>query len=136
GWAIGGGVAWGLCHVAAPPPGLALVALAPLLLLCGARRAGWLGWLHGAVSWAVAMPWIGPTVSVFGQLPGWLGALAVVALALWLGIWDGLFTRLGAHLWRRGDALSLAALPALYVTLEFLRGKVATGFPWNLAAYA
>jgi apolipoprotein N-acyltransferase len=135
-WAIGGGLAWGLCHAASPPPGLALVALVPLFLLLGCRRAGRLGWLHGAVTWLVAVPWIVPTVTTFGHLPGWLGGLALLALAAFLGLYDFAFAALGARLWRRGDALSLAALPGLWVALEFARGKLLTGFPWNLAAHA
>ena len=60
----------------------------------------------------------------------------LVLLALFLGLYTALFAALGARLWRRGDLLSLAALPALWVGLEVARGWLLTGFPWNLAAYA
>lgn len=43
---------------------------------------------------------------------------------------------MGSHLWRRGSLLPLLALPALWVLLEVLRGRLFSGFPWNLAAYA
>lgn len=135
--AVVGGLAWGLCHSARPLPGLAVVALVPLFLLLGAeRRAGWLGWLHGVVSWTLQVAWIVPTVTTYGHLPGWLGGLALLALAAYLGLYDAVFAALGARLWRRGGPLGLAALPALWVLLELARGALLTGFPWNLAAYA
>jgi apolipoprotein N-acyltransferase len=135
--AVVGGLAWGLCHSSRPLPGLAFVALVPLALLLGApRRAGLFGWLHGIVSWSVQVAWIVPTVTTYGHLPGWLGGLALLALAAYLGLYDAVFAALGARLWRRARPLDLAALPALWVLLELLRGYLVTGFPWNLAAYA
>lgn len=135
--AVVGGLAWGLCHSSRPVPGLAFGALVPLFLLLGApRRAGAFGWLHGAVSWAVQVAWIVPTVTTYGHLPGWLGGLALAALAAYLGLYDAVFAALGSRLWKRGGALDLAALPALWVLLELVRGHALTGFPWNLAAYA
>jgi len=134
--AIAGGAAWGACHAVATKPALAFVALSPLVVLLGRRRAGRLGWLHGTVAWCVAIPWIVPTLTDFGLISGWLAGLALLLLAGFLGLYDAAFAALGARLWRRGDALSLAALPALWVALEALRGRLLTGFPWNLAAYA
>jgi apolipoprotein N-acyltransferase len=69
-------------------------------------------------------------------LPGWVGGLALLLLAAILGAYDAAFAALGARLWRRGGALSIAALPALWVALEALRATLLSGFPWNLAAYA
>ncbi|MCB1009107.1 MAG: apolipoprotein N-acyltransferase [Acidobacteria bacterium] len=134
--AVGGGVAWGLSHAAHPLPGLAWVALVPLFLLLGAPRPGRWGLLFGIVSWCVAIPWIVPTITVYGGLDGWLAGLALLLLATCLGAYVALFAALGGRLFRAGDALSLAALPALWVALEWLRAHLISGFPWNLAAYA
>ena len=97
--AVVGGLAWGLCHSSRPLPGLAFVALVPLALLLGApRRAGRWGWLHGIVSWSVQVAWIVPTVTTYGHLPGWLGGLALLALAAYLGLYDAAFAaRLAAE---------------------------------------
>ena len=130
-------MAWGLCHARQPVPALAFVALVPLLVVAGGERPGRLGWLHGIVSWCVAIPWIVPTVTTYGMLPGWLGGLALVALAALYGAYHGLFALAGARLWRRGDPLSLAGLAGLWVALEAARAVTPLdGFPWNLAAYA
>jgi apolipoprotein N-acyltransferase len=134
--AVAGGAAWGACHGIAAKPLLAFVALAPLVALLGRRRAARLGWLHGTVAWCIAIPWIVPTLTDFGGVDGWLAGLALLALAAFLGLYDLAFAALGARLWRRGDPLSLAALPALWVGLEAARGRLFSGFPWNLAAYA
>jgi len=138
GWllAAAGGVAWGLCFGARPLPWLAVVAPAALFPLLGRRRPFLLGWLHGAVSWCVAIPWIVPTLTIYGQLDGWLAGVSLLLLAAYLGLFTALFAALGARLWRAADPLTLAALPALWVALELVRGWALSGFPWNLAAYA
>jgi len=130
-----GGVAWGLCHGAVTLPWLATLALVPLLIGLSARRPFLLGWLFGTVAWIVAIPWIVPTLTTYGRVAGWLAALGLVALAAFLALYDAAFAALGARLWRDGRPLSLAALPALWVSLEVLRGRLFSGFPWNLAAY-
>jgi len=84
----------------------------------------------------VAIPWIVPTLTTHGQIEGWLAGLALLLLASYLGAYVALFALLGARLWRAGDALSLAALPALWVALEWLRAHLITGFPWSPAAHA
>lgn len=137
-WALAfaGGAAWGLCHAVRPLPGLAWVALAPLFLLLLGPRPARFGFLFGVVSWCVAIPWIVPTITTYGGIDGWLAALLLLLLASYLGAYVSVFAWLGARLWRAGDLLSLAALPALWVALEWLRAHLISGFPWNLAAYA
>ncbi len=134
--ALAGGTGWGLCHGIEARPLLAAVALVPLVLILGSRRPFLFGWLHGTIAWCVAIPWIVPTITTYGQLDGWLAALALVLLAAILGFYDGLFGLVGARLWRRSDFASLTALPALWVALEWVRAWLLSGFPWNLAAYA
>ncbi len=113
-----------------------MIAPAALFLLLGRSRPFRLGLAHGLVAWMLSLEWIVHTVTTYGQLAGWLGGLALLLLALFLGLYTGLFTWLGSRLWRRGDLPSLAALPALWVALEWLRSHLVTGFPWNLAAHA
>jgi apolipoprotein N-acyltransferase len=122
------GAGWGLAHGVGAKPWLAAVALAPLLIALDGRRPWLRGWLFGIVAWCVAIPWIVPTITTYGLVSG--------LLAVILGAYDALFALAGARLWRRADALSLAALPALWVALEVARGRLLSGFPWNLAAYA
>ncbi len=134
--AAAGGAVWGLCFgrealVLAP-----WAALAPLFVLLGHRRAGLLGWVHGTVFWAVSIPWIAPTLEVYGGLPRAAAVALTGALCAFLGLYTLAFAFLGRPLWRRGGAVALVALPALWVALEWLRTYFLSGFPWNLAGYS
>ena len=134
--AVLGGAVWGLCFGRETLPLASWAALAPLVLLLGHRRAPLLGWLHGTVFWAVSISWIAPTLETYGGLPRPLAIVLTAALCLFLGLYHLAFAWLGRPLWRRGGALPLVALPALWVTLEWLRTYAVSGFPWNLAGYA
>ncbi len=134
--AVLGGVAWGLCfgreaYVWAP-----WLALTPLLLLLGDRRAGRLGMLHGFAYWLTSVSWVAATLETFGRLQPWLAFLLLLGMALYLGAYTCAFAWLGRRLWLRGGAAALVGLPALWVALEWLRTYVWSGFPWNLAGYA
>lgn len=134
--AVLGGVAWALCFGREPLLLAPWLALVPLLLLLGDRRAPWLGLLHGVAYWLVAVAWIAPMMRTFGGLPGWLSVVVLVGLALLLGANTWLFAWLGRRLWMRGGAVALLGLPALWVAIEWLQTYLWSGFPWNLAGYA
>lgn len=108
----------------------------PLLLALRGERAFLVGWLHGFVAWAVSVSWIVETLTIYGQLEGWLAGLALLLLAAYLGLYHALFAWLGARLWRSRLRYAWLGLPALWVLLELARGWLVTGFPWNLAAHA
>ncbi|MGB5176569.1 MAG: hypothetical protein WBQ30_17670, partial [Thermoanaerobaculia bacterium] len=59
--ALAGGAIWALCFARQPLNVLSWMALVPLLLLLGHRRAWLLGFLHGLAFWLVSIPWIAPT---------------------------------------------------------------------------
>ncbi len=133
--AVGGGVLWALCfgrnaHLLLPG-----IALWPLLWLLDQPRAWRWALLHGLVSWCVAIPWIVPTLITFGAVPAWLAACLLGLLSLYLGAFHALFAQLGRRLWHH-PWLALFGLPGLWVALEWLRGWLFGGFPWNLAGYA
>lgn len=134
--ALGAGAVWGLCFGRTSWLIAPWLALIPLVLLLGQRRAWFLGWLHGLAFWLVSIPWIIPTLETHGQLPGWLAGLGLLALASYLALFAALFTALAVVPWRVGGGLALLGVPAIWVVTEWLRGHLFSGFPWNLAAYA
>ncbi len=137
---VGGGLWWAFCFDARPGSVLPIAVTVPLFAIAaapvGPLRRLWLGWLHGAVAWLVAVPWIATTVTVYGGLPATASALLLGVFALALGLGHGLFCWLAGRLLDRGGALPLVLVPAVWTALEWIRGVGSLGFPWNLLAYA
>ena len=140
GLAICGGVWWAFCFDERPGFLIPLAAAAPLWLIAGAPlgpwRRLWLGWLHGTVAWLIAVPWLSTMLTVYGGLPSVGSACLLAVLALYLGAYHGLFCWLAGAALARRDVLSLVVAPAIWVSLELVRGAGPSGFPWNLLAYA
>ena len=114
----------------------ALAVVAGLAADAGAARAAGLGWVFG-VGWLVSgLWWLYISMHDYGGMPGWLAALAVVALAALLALyyaaalWLFARCRLGAPL---ADALLFAAC---WLLAELARGVFFTGFPWIASGYA
>jgi len=134
--ALATGAVWGFCFARVPLLIVPWLALAPLILLLRARHAGWLGFLFGCASWSVSIPWIVPTLETYGSIAPWLAWPLFALLVAYLGSYTGVFAWLGAKVLRLPTPLAFVALPALWTALEWSRGHLVTGFPWNLAAYA
>ncbi len=151
--AIGGGVLWSSCFGEHPALWLPWVALVPLFLLVGRRYAALWGVVYGVVLWLCSMYWIADTLGSYGGLSPALAVVAQGLLALYLSFDQIIFLVLGGFFWRRagrvsagtGSAstvflraipMSVWAIPALWVAIEWARGVGFGRFPWNLAAYA
>jgi len=138
--AAAGGALWAWPFGIEPQVVAPWLALVPLFLLLGVgrpRTTFGLGWVHGTVFWLVSIPWIAPTLETFGSVAPWLAWLLLFTLALYLGLYTAFFAAGGALLWRRLSwPAALLSLPALWVALEWVRGWMFSGFPWNLAGYA
>lgn len=137
---VAGGIAWGLGFGRQPLPGLAAVALVPLLVAAvrfRGRKLPWLlGWIYGTVGWITGIPWIVYVLETYGGLPRGLSVLLLVALAAFLALYTACFAGLAAR-WLAGPwGLALVALPALWVGFEWVQSWAFGGFPWNLAGYA
>jgi apolipoprotein N-acyltransferase len=128
---------------------LALIPLIIVLRLSRPKQAFWWGWLCGFLFWLVSLAWLLQLRNTWGMLSmvvlGWIG------LSAYCAIYVGLFGLLLASIlpdkrrnanpegsvekqelppvWRR--LLPVAAAPIIWVGLEYLRGIVGTGFPWN-----
>jgi apolipoprotein N-acyltransferase len=125
-------------------------ALVPLILL--ARFTGSLrqsfrwGWLAGAFFWLLNLAWL-LRLGVTGG--SWLAAGAAwIGLSFYCALYTGVFSMLTSHLFNAWGTLEAAeektamggtkaqlsiliALPLLWAGLEYLRGTLFTGFPWN-----
>ena len=116
---------------------LAWIALAPLLWsIAGvpARRAFWLAWLAGWSFYLSTLYWVVHPISTYTPIPF---PLAVVILALMCAVLAtaiGVFGAGVAFTSRRGMS-PLWFAPCWWVTLEWLRSRLALGFPWDLLGY-
>jgi apolipoprotein N-acyltransferase len=124
-------------------PACAWIALVPLFLaLSGwtgrpgplpgtpALRGAFLGLVASVVFFCGTLYWTGPVLVTFGGLPGPLGVVSVLLLSLYLGLYNAVGTSaLGVILGRHG-ASGLWLAPAAWVSGEYLRGTLLSGFPW------
>jgi apolipoprotein N-acyltransferase len=135
--AILGGVAWALCFGSRGLWVVPWLALTPLVLLLGVRRATALVYLHGTAFWIAALYWIVPTIITYGKVPWPLAALGLLLLAGFLSFLFWLpFGWFGRRLWQAGGWRLYLGVPALWTALEWMREHILSGFPWNLAAHA
>jgi apolipoprotein N-acyltransferase len=82
------------------------------------------------------VPWVVRVMAHYGGLPYSLGVLIYVAMALYLGLFGGLFAFAVRRL-RLGLAFTPWLLvPAAWAAVEFGRTYLLTGYPWNLLASA
>ena len=105
----------------------------PLLVaLRGAspRRGFTLGLIAGFIHYAGTVYWTGATVSTFGGLPVIVAVLVAGLLALYMAAYIATFGAITAMLVRRFRVSGLWLAPAVWVSMEYLRGILIGGFPW------
>lgn len=115
----------------------ALIAFAVLAIML--RVVSWpgafrIGYLFGLGQFIPGLFWITESFQVEADRFGWLALPAVFGLAALLAVFPAFACALAARMARAGLPLSLS-LATGWTCLEWLRGHVLTGFPWNLAAY-
>lgn len=127
---------------------LPLAYLAPALLFylwldATPRQALLSGYLFGLGLFGVGVSWVYVAIHEFGyasvMLASFLTALFVAFLALYYGLLGYLAVRirnaLAGHRHQRLLSL-LLVFPALWITLEWIRGWFLTGFPWLNMGYS
>ncbi len=117
---------------------LAWVAPVPLFLKTSSlskTRCFLLWWLWGGLFFLSGLYWLPGTMEVYAPVAWWQAWGALVALALYLGLFLGLWGWSSVLLKDMGIPSFLALAPSL-AFLEFLRGHLFTGFPWLLAAHS
>jgi apolipoprotein N-acyltransferase len=123
---------------------LQLLSLAGLVVLAYSARAALTGWVFGLGWFCSSLWWLYISMHVYGFMPAWMAALAVLALSTFLA----LFPALAVGVWVRLSALkqslmpplvqpivSAAAFASLWMLSEWLRSTLFTGFPWNATGY-
>ena len=128
-----------LAALAHPPFGFlpGLLGYGLLMLVVGAdgprplRSAFFRGWLAGVAYFGVGTWWIAEAFLVDIVHHGWMAPIAVSGMAGGIALFWGAAALLYRWLNPRGLIRPLVFAGAL-TALEWLRGHVLTGFPWNL----
>jgi len=93
------------------------------------------GWWFGFGYFLAGLYWIGHAFLVDAKTFGWLLPFAVVALPAAMAVYTALGLALARLIWTSGATRVLALAVALTV-VEWLRGHLFSGFPWNAYGYA
>jgi len=120
-----------------PIPVLALAVLFALWQRAGTpRNAAWLGFAFGLGLFGAGISWIYVALHDYGDMPMLLALPATVLFVAFLA----LFTALAGYAQARFPAAhglrTMLVMPAAWVSVEWLRGMIFTGFPWLTLGYA
>ena len=120
-----------------PIPVLALAVLFGLWQRVGTpRNAAWLGFAFGLGLFGAGISWIYVALHDYGDMPM---LLALPATALFVAFL-ALFTALAGYAQARFPVAhglrTILVMPAAWVSVEWLRGMIFTGFPWLTLGYA
>jgi apolipoprotein N-acyltransferase len=99
------------------------------------RTAFATGWSFGFGWFVAGLWWLGMAFLVEPDQFAWLLPLGVLGLPAVLAIFYGLAFALASALWSRGPA-RIAAFAFSLALIEWIRGQIFTGFPWNMPGMA
>ncbi|MDD5722453.1 MAG: apolipoprotein N-acyltransferase [Syntrophales bacterium] len=114
------------------------IALVPILYairnkdLPGAFRAGFVAGLvynTGLVYWIVFV------VVRYGHLPLYAGVSVMLLLVMYLSLYPALFC-VGVVYFKRRSMVPVVMAPLLWTSLEYLKARLFSGFPWEGLAYS
>jgi apolipoprotein N-acyltransferase len=119
---------------------LAPVCVAALLLAwrsASPKRAFWLGFAFGEVSFLAGMHWVYISIHYFGETPAILAAVLTIALVTVLAAFIAVTGWVAARWFETDGAWAwLGVVPALWVLAEWCRGWFFSGLGWLSVGYS
>jgi len=117
---------------------LAWFGLVPLLAAirdCGVKKSFKLGFSAGLIHYLTLIYWLAYTMRTYGYLP-WPVCIAVlIFFSAILALFSGVFTAIVAYLRLKPDR-ALIMIPVVWVSVEYLRSFIFTGFPWEFIGHS
>jgi apolipoprotein N-acyltransferase len=98
-------------------------------------RAAWTGWWFGFGAFLAGLYWIGIAFLVEADKFAWLIPFAITSMPAGLALFYAGACALAMLSWKPG-AHRIFTLALAFFWVEWMRGHVLTGFPWNLWGYA
>jgi len=117
---------------------LSWIALVPLLIALEGqtpRTAFRLGFLCGITAYAGLIYWVVIVMTDYGHLPLFASIPLWLLLSGWLSLFYGLTTWLTAFGERFGIKSALL-MPLAWVSADYLRSHIMTGFPWTMLGHS
>lgn len=117
---------------------LAWMALVPFLFTLkdlSAGRAFRMGFIAGLVHFLSLLYWLVPVMRTYGYLPAYLSVSVLFIFAAFLALFIASFSAALTMLAQK-PAWCLPLIPLLWVSLEFIRSFLFSGFPWELLGYS
>ncbi|MBW1804820.1 MAG: apolipoprotein N-acyltransferase [Deltaproteobacteria bacterium] len=112
-------------------------ALVPLLKALEGERgfnAFRLGFFAGLAHYLTLIYWIVVVLDSYGGLNFVMSLSILILLCVYLSLYTGIFSLLVSHL--DGSRFRLFMIAFVWVSLEYIRAKLLTGFPWCLLGYS
>ena len=116
---------------------LAWFALVPLLIAIrhlSPKNSFFIGFFAGLVHYLTLVYWLAYTMSTYGHLPDYLCVLILLLLSMYLALYVGVFSMALVRLCSN-PYLCLLIGPLIWVSLEYVRAFLISGFPWELIGY-
>ncbi len=116
---------------------LAWFAFVPLFVALrnlSLKKGFYLGLFTGIVHYLSLMYWLAYTMSAYGHLPFYVSIPVLFLLSFYLALYIAFFSMAVTRLCQSPFSL-LFIPPLLWVSLEYIRSFLFTGFPWELMGY-
>lgn len=118
---------------------VAWIALIPWLWALNEKtplQAAYLGLVAGFVFFTALLYWIYVVLTEYGHLPGPVSIFFLIVLTAYLSLYFSAFAFLLRWAATKTDLPESLFAPPLWVSLEYLRGFLLSGFPWGLLGYS
>ena len=120
-----------------PIPVLALAVLFALWQRAGTpREAARMGFVFGLGLFGAGISWIYVALHDYGDMPMLLALPATMLFAAFLALFTALAGYVQARFSVADELRIMLVMPAAWVSVEWLRGTIFTGFPWLTLGYA
>ncbi len=118
---------------------LAWVGLVPLFWAIREKtpvRGAVLGFISGFVFYVGVLYWIYNVLTEYGHLPSAAGVFFVLLLSAYLALYFSAFAFAVRWIRNKTDLPETLFAPPLWVSLEYIRGVLLSGFPWEFCGYS
>lgn len=116
---------------------LAWFALVPMLVALknlSPKNGFYIGLCSGLSHYLTLVYWLAYTMSTYGHLPIYVSIPVLLLLSGYLSLYPAVFSMALIRLCR-GPITLLLMCPFIWVSLEYVRSFLFTGFPWELVGY-